>query len=143
MMYFKTDEKSNHLTFKRFSSLFTLVVLGLLLASCSSDDEVEPEDEPDVVFNLTAEGREFYIEGDDEENPDLVVTEGDLVQVNLQVTGGTHDWVVDEFDAATEQIGEGHRNTIEFVAGQSGVFEYYCSVGSHREDGMYGNLIVE
>ncbi|QDZ41223.1 hypothetical protein FRE64_15495 [Euhalothece natronophila Z-M001] len=110
------------------------------------DEEMPEEDEvgEETTLDLTAEGREFYIDGEEEENPDLVVQEGSMVEVTLCVTGGTHDWVVDEFDAATDQIGEDDEcSTVSFVADQVGEFEYYCSVGNHREEGMYGTLIVE
>ena len=56
---------------------------------------------------------------------------------------GFHDWVVDEFDAATSRVQSGGQATVEFVAETSGTFEYYCSVGSHRAQGMKGNLVVE
>lgn len=95
-------------------------------------------------ISLTAEGREFFIEGEDEANPDLVVQQGDTVEVTLCVTGGNHDWVVDEFAVATEQIGaDSPCSTVEFVADQVGEFEYYCSVGNHRAEGMVGTLVVE
>lgn len=71
------------------------------------------------------------------------VSEGDTVTINLTNSGGLHDWVVDEFDAATARIGEGDVTTVTFVADQKGEFEFYCSVGNHRERGMVGTLIVE
>ncbi len=127
--------------------LYVVLVLfaGVVLVAAGGQEEAEAEElgEPDVVLDLTAEGREFYIAGESEENPDLTVSQGDVVQVNLEITGGNHDWVVDEFDAATEIMGQGGTDTIVFVADQSGEFEYYCSVGSHRAQGMYGTLIVQ
>jgi len=57
--------------------------------------------------------------------------------------GGNHDWVVDEFDAATDVISAGATDTIQFVADQTVEFEYFCSAGSHRQQGMYGTLIGE
>ena len=32
---------------------------------------------------------------------------------------------------------------VEFTVDKTGTFEYYCSVGQHRANGMVGNLIVE
>lgn len=124
-----------------------LVVVGIF-AWQAVQEEVEVDDENGeeiqvVTLNLTAEGREFYLEGEDEENPDLVVNEGDEVLIEIEVTGGTHDFVIDEFDVATEELGEGEIDYVEFTADQVGEFEYYCSRGTHREDGMYGNFIVE
>ncbi len=71
------------------------------------------------------------------------VKEGDTVTINLTNSGGFHDWVVDEFDAATEKISEGGETSVTFVADKAGNYEYYCSVGQHRANGMVGTLIVE
>lgn len=74
---------------------------------------------------------------------EIRVKKGDTVKIMLTNTGGNHDWKVDEFNAATEIIGEGGTAEVEFVADKVGTFEYYCSVGTHRQMGMVGNLIVE
>ncbi len=134
---------THNILIRRFMYVVLAILAAALLIAAGGQEEVEELDEPDVVFDLTAEGREFYIAGEDEQNPDLVVRQGDVVQINLEITGGNHDWVVDEFNAATEVISVGDTDTIQFVADESGEFEYYCSVGAHRAEGMYGTLIVE
>ncbi len=93
------------------------------------------------VFNLTGENFKFLL--DDQEAPELRVKEGDTVRIKFTSTGGFHDWVVDEFDAATERVKTGGITFVEFVADKKGTFEYYCSVGEHRAKGMVGNLVVE
>ncbi|MEK6860811.1 MAG: cupredoxin domain-containing protein [Nanoarchaeota archaeon] len=82
----------------------------------------------------------FYI--DDIENPDIVVKEGDKVKIEFSSQEGFHDWVVDAF-GATERVSAGASTSIEFTANKIGTFEYYCSVGKHRANGMKGNFIVE
>lgn len=77
------------------------------------------------------------------DNEEIRVKKGDVVRINLKVTEGFHDWVVDEFAAKTAQVKTGEVTTVDFVADKEGVFEYYCSVGSHRQMGMVGKLIVE
>jgi plastocyanin len=74
---------------------------------------------------------------------EIRVKKGDTVRVTFKNEEGFHDWVIDEFNAKTKQIGAGKEETVEFVADQTGTFEYYCSVGKHRENGMVGTLIVE
>ncbi|HLD20101.1 MAG TPA: cupredoxin domain-containing protein [Patescibacteria group bacterium] len=74
---------------------------------------------------------------------EIKVQQGDTVKIVFQNNDGFHDWVVDEFNARTKQINAGATDTVEFVADKAGTFEYYCSVGKHRELGMKGNLIVE
>ncbi len=74
---------------------------------------------------------------------EIVVNEGDTVTINLINSEGMHDWVVDEFGATTEIIGAGEETSVTFVADKAGEFEFYCSVGSHRAQGMVGTLIVQ
>lgn len=74
---------------------------------------------------------------------EMKVKKGDTVRVVFTNKQGSHDWVLDEFAAKTKVLKAGESETIEFVADQTGTFEYYCSVGSHRQMGMVGNLIVE
>jgi len=74
---------------------------------------------------------------------EIRVQEGDTVKIVLTSTDGFHDWVVDEFGAATARVNTGETTSVEFVADQKGTFEFYCSVGQHRAMGMKGKLIVE
>ncbi|MBI1833530.1 MAG: cupredoxin domain-containing protein [Candidatus Andersenbacteria bacterium] len=75
---------------------------------------------------------------------EMQVTQGDTVRIVLTNNGSMpHDWRLDEFSAATKVIQPGQSDTVEFVAGEAGTFEYYCSVGQHRQLGMVGKLIVE
>ncbi len=73
----------------------------------------------------------------------IKVKRGDTVRIVFQSQGGNHDWVIDEFAARTRVLNSGQSETIEFVADESGSFEYYCSVGTHRQMGMKGTLVVE
>ncbi len=72
----------------------------------------------------------------------LTVKKGDTVKINFKNSGGLHDFVIDEFSAATPRINSGKQTSITFVADKAGTFEYYCSVGTHRAMGMKGTLTV-
>lgn len=98
--------------------------------------------EDDVVAGGT---REFVVVGSNFkfDVKEMRVKKGDTVRVIFRSAGGTHDWVVDEFDVRTSQLGEEEEEEIEFVADKAGTFEYYCSVGNHRAMGMVGKLVVE
>lgn len=87
---------------------------------------------------ITLTGRNFSFSQNE-----IRVKKGDTVKVKLTAAEGFHDWVVDEFNAATQQVGTGATTEVQFVANKTGTFEYYCSVGSHRAMGMKGKLIVE
>lgn len=73
----------------------------------------------------------------------IKVKKGDTVTINFRSKDGFHDWVLDEFDAATERINEGESDSVTFVADKTGTFQYYCSVMNHRGQGMVGYLVVE
>lgn len=116
-----------------------------------SDDtsglDVEAEGDAEVTIDAEPVGEEVVVNldgfnyGYSEET--ITVSEGDTVTVNLTSSDGFHDWVVDEFDAATERIQEGETTSVTFVADAAGEYEFYCSVGNHRAQGMVGTLIVE
>ena len=107
--------------------------VGMEMPIADSDVSVPPDA---VVFDITGENFAF--------NPsEMRVKEGDTVVVRFRSTDGFHDWVVDEFDARTARVNTGGTTQVTFVADKKGTFEYYCSVGNHRERGMVGTLIVE
>jgi len=74
---------------------------------------------------------------------EIRVNKGDTVTINFTSASGTHDWVIDEFDARTAIISAGSMSSVTFTADTTGEFEFYCSVGQHRANGMVGTLIVE
>lgn len=74
---------------------------------------------------------------------EIRVKKGDKVKIVMNNTGGFHDWVVDEFNARTERVTGPATASVEFTADKAGTFEFYCSVGEHRQMGMKGNLVVE
>jgi plastocyanin len=110
----------------------------------SADDMIVEDMDDTKTFVLTGENFKFMMDG--VEAPELRVNEGDTVRIEFTSTDGFHDWVVDEF-GATPRVrsgeGDGSSTFVEFVADEVGTFEYYCSVGQHRANGMVGNLIVE
>lgn len=123
-----------------------LAVLTLALVGCTSSPTGAviadfPYSQEKVTFVFDSVNFAFLL--DSVENPEMVVKEGDVVQIILTSSDGYHDWVVDEF-GATAKVRPGDNATVlEFTANQTGTFEYYCSVGSHREKGMFGKFIVE
>lgn len=94
------------------------------------------EEEEGVVFEISGKNFEYDI-------TEIRVSEGDTVTINFTSESGFHDWVVDEFKANTERVRDGGATSVTFVADKKGTFEYYCSVGEHRAQGMVGTLIVE
>ncbi|MEX0919297.1 MAG: plastocyanin/azurin family copper-binding protein [Parcubacteria group bacterium] len=74
----------------------------------------------------------------------LTVNEGDTVRITVRNEFGMHDFVLDEFAGArTSILNAGQEEVITFIADRTGTFEFYCSVGTHRQMGMVGTLTVE
>ncbi|MDO8657006.1 MAG: plastocyanin/azurin family copper-binding protein [Nanoarchaeota archaeon] len=125
-----------------------MVLMAMLLVSCAANEQMDSNTNADTpstgevkTFVLTGENFKFMMDGN--LGPEMRVQLGDTVVVQFSSTEGFHDWVVDELSAATEKVRAGNSTSVTFVANQKGTFEYYCSVGSHRAQGMKGNLVVE
>lgn len=121
-----------------------VIVAGGLYFLYNSDAKVSgnvTSEEQLKTFVVTSARLRFYIDG--VENPDMIVKQGDRVRIEFSSEEGFHDWVLDEFGAATQKVNAGSSSSVEFVADEKGTFEYYCSVGKHRENGMRGKFIVQ
>ncbi len=104
------------------------LLAGYLLDYSNDSDGV-------VEISLSNQGLRFTAD-------EIIVPKGATVRLTFKIANGMHDWVLDEFGAATEVMRTGNSQTIEFVAGEAGTFEYYCSVGNHRQAGMTGDFVV-
>ena len=91
-----------------------------------------------VMKEFTVHGGKFRF------NPsEMRVKVGDTVRINFISDDMMHDLVIDELGVRTKVIPSGSSDVIEFTVDKEGTYEYYCSVGNHRAQGMVGNLIVE
>jgi nitrosocyanin len=104
-----------------------------------------PDADSEVKEMVVSEVKEFTVTGKNFSfSPSLItVKKGDKVKITFQNSEGFHDFVIDEFGAATKQTKAPTTEVIEFTADKVGSFEYYCSVGTHRAMGMKGVLKVE
>ena len=70
-------------------------------------------------------------------------THEDIV-FNLKNLGfTTHSFVVEELGINSGVIPPGVSKTITFSTEEPGEYEFYCNIGSHRDNGMEGVLIVK
>lgn len=74
---------------------------------------------------------------------EIRVKKGDNVKIIFTNVGGMHNFVISELGVKTPVIASGKTAEVSFVAGKAGTYEYYCSVGNHRQMGMVGTLIVQ
>lgn len=124
---------------KRISTvLFTMLVMVFSATPAIAQEVVDVTDSDAAVKEITVTN-----DGFDFIPREIRVNVGDTIRLTFENGGGFHDWVLDEFDAATRQFSGGQSETIEFVADRAGSFEFYCSVGNHRARGMWGDFIVE
>ncbi len=104
-----------------------------------------------TIFTLRtgiADGRMVYIgvggDIDGKVNPDLIVHEGEIVQINLiNGEGAEHDVVIDQYAARSSiVVGQNASSTFSFTASKTGEFAYFCSIAGHRQAGMEGLIKV-
>lgn len=123
------------------------VLVAVTLAGCtSSPAEPAPSaGRTEPTANDAPQGNVILVtnEGFAFSPAEIRVKKGEPVTVAFTSKGGQHDWVVDEFAAATAVVSSGQTADTTFVPDRTGSFQFYCSVGNHRELGMVGTLIVE
>ncbi|OGG09570.1 hypothetical protein A2154_01425 [Candidatus Gottesmanbacteria bacterium RBG_16_43_7] len=106
----------------------------------TSGAEIDTSDNTVTENALTVqvEGGMFYFKPNS-----ITAKAGQKVKIVFTSVDGQHDFVIDEFNAKTQQIQTGETTEVTFTPSQKGSFEFYCSVGKHRQNGMVGTLIVQ
>lgn len=91
------------------------------------------------VNEIIVRGTEFAF------SPSAITVEaGENVRLTFRNEGNApHDFVIENVGIRTSIISGGQSDTIEFTAPASGTYTVFCSVGSHRQLGMEGDLKVE
>ena len=102
----------------------------------TSTSDVGSDTDPNIK-EFTVDGSPFVFVPNS-----MTVNLGDTVKITFVNKMGLHDLVIDQFNVRTAQIPAGQSETVTFVADKAGTFEYYCSVGTHRQQGMVGTLTV-
>lgn len=108
-------------------------------------DDMSGMDHSKMGMSVDATAKVFEVSGTNFvfDKTEIKVKKGDTVTIDFTSADGFHDLVIDEFSARTEKMRTGGKSSVTFVADKVGTFEYYCSVGQHRMNGMVGKLIVE
>ncbi|MBI4175648.1 MAG: hypothetical protein HY518_00445 [Candidatus Aenigmarchaeota archaeon] len=123
-----------------------LLLAAVAVSGCTSTGNVATR-----VDAGTGAVKEFYMESfytieDGKPHPqfsvkEIAVDRGDTVRIHVNATNGAHDFKIDEFGVYSPTP-TGQVTTIEFVAGESGEFVYYCNMPQHRQNGQWGTLKV-
>ncbi|GIK84284.1 MAG: hypothetical protein BroJett025_09060 [Patescibacteria group bacterium] len=98
-----------------------------------------------VVEEATSEGQLIAMIADDFsfDVKEIRVKQGEKLTVSVTNEKGFHDFVIDELAVNSGMIPAGETMELEIPTDKPGTYEYYCSVGQHRQMGMKGTLIVE
>ncbi len=88
---------------------------------------------------ITVDGSEFRFTPNE-----IKVNKGERVRVVFRNTGQLpHDFVIEGTSLRTRIIGPGETDVIEFTASETKTYTFYCSVGSHRQNGMEGMMAIQ
>jgi plastocyanin len=124
------------------AAVILLVFIGAVWFIATKTYKQQPQTQPAVemqpnkTFEVTGKPFEFGPK-------ELRVKKGDVVQITFKNNEGFHDLTIEGYDVKTKQIPAGQSDTVKFTADKAGTFTYYCGVGTHRQQGMEGKLIVE
>lgn len=157
----------------KFKHLALVIVSGLVLTGCSllpgqnqnqsgdqtgeaqtqdamiKDESVKddammdtPEAEGDAMM---PESKLIAVTADDftYDVKEIRVKQGEKLTVSVTNSEGMHDFVIDELSVNSGMIKAGDTVELEIPTDKPGTYEYYCSVGQHRQMGMKGTLIIE
>jgi len=109
----------------------------------TDEEEVNETEEEDEVRTVEITG--FSDNSYDVDNVD--VEEGETVEFVYVHDGGQHDLVLErdgEDVESTEILSEsGEEDSFTYTFEEDGEYEFYCSVGQHRDQGMEGTVTVE
>lgn len=68
---------------------------------------------------------------------------GQKVKITFHSVSMMHNFNIDELGIRSPMVRNGDTATFEFTPDRIGSFEYYCSVGQHRQLGQVGTLTVQ
>lgn len=128
---------------KKMSKLIPVIAIVVIIGGLyyANNNKPEPTETTKSASSasdtIIIEGGMFYFEPNE-----IRVKKGETVKITFNNKGGLHDFVLEKFNVRTKVIKAGEAEVIEFTPNELGEFEFYCSVGNHRQQGMVGKLIV-
>lgn len=74
----------------------------------------------------------------------LDLEKGEKVSITFKNLGSSpHSLFIDGYNISTKNILPGNSANLSFIADKTGTFDFYCSVGNHKDLGMTGILEVK
>jgi plastocyanin len=123
------------------------ILIGLVFAGCSNtnmQDTTNNTNPLDTQVKDNTNSVQVNINGYNYrfEDNDIILKVGVPVTLTFTSQEGFHDLISDELGIATQRLNQGERDEIFITPEEIGEFEFYCSVGNHREQGMVGIIRV-
>jgi plastocyanin len=141
----------------QLKNIAVVLVSGLVFTGCSllpgqTDKSNVPENDTTIQEESSDQGTETMLK---EAQPQLNSSNftfgvdtikakvGEKLVIKVTNDDGVHDFVIDELGVSSGKITEGDTMEITIPTDKPGTYEYYCSIGKHRDLGMVGTLIIE
>lgn len=143
-----------------------MLLIAALLSGCTDDNEANADNEnegeetgeldegmenetrePAVITVQIAAVRPLPTDTHAFDTERIEVNQGDFVTITLTNDDSlpivSHDWYLEVLDIGTSTIAPGETTSVTFQADLGpGEYAFYCTIGTHREDGMEGVLVV-
>ena len=103
----------------------------------SENESMMDDDSDEDLVTIEVSGENFSYDPEE-----ITVKAGQKVKIKFTANDMQHDFVIDELDVKSDVVTSGNTTEFEFTPTEAGEFEYYCSVGNHRAQGMVGTLTV-
>jgi plastocyanin len=115
----------------------TIQVTPVITGSGVNESIVNPTGA--TVKEIVVEGSEFSY------NPSVInLTVGQTVRLTFKNVGTfPHNLTIGDLGVATKTVAPGASDVVEFTANETGTFAFYCTIGTHRAQGMEGEVVVK
>lgn len=104
-----------------------IALLVLVLAGCTTQEDttgnVVAENSGEFVKEFSFDAFNF-----DFKTNNVQINKGDKVRIKLTSSSGTHGISIPDLGINIPPVSPGQEQVVEFVAEQSGEFEYYCNI---------------
>ena len=123
-----------------------LVFIGALLANNTKNQTEVIKTKAPATDSNTTDAREITVSAFEMgyNLSSINLKRGEKVRINLTNTGKfPHDFILEELpQIKTKVIKPGEKDSVEFIVPMTGDLTYYCSIGTHRDQGMEGKFVI-
>jgi plastocyanin len=96
------------------------------------------ESQDSEIRTISVEAGSYYFSPNE-----IRVKKGETITIVITGADTMHDFIIDELGVVIPLTEAGDSSSVTFTADTVGNFEFYCSVGQHRQLGQTGTLVVE